>query len=139
MWRTHWVGRLLRAYIGPATLGVLLGWAVAPLPAQAPPAAAPALSETQRLKAENLRLRFVLLQQEEQRLREAVARLEEERVALEAAFRQTLKASPGQTFNWQTLSFDSAPTGAASSPIPTGATPAAAPAPTNGAKPPPGE
>jgi len=94
----------------------------------------PALSETDTLRAENLRLRFALLQQQEAMLRTEAQKLETERVAFEALFRQTLNALPGQTFNWQTLRFDGPPTGAAS-PTPSGAA-TGAPAPKSGGKPP---
>lgn len=123
MWRTSCVGRLLRVYIGPAILGVLLGWAVAPLPAQAPPATAPALSETQRLKADNLKLRFALLQAQQRELQQAADALDRDRAALEAEFRQTLQPPAGSAFNWNTYSFDRAPTDGAAT---------GAPAPTNG-------
>ena len=66
----------------------------------------PVLTETQTLKAENLRLKFALLQQQQQQLQEAAQKLEAERVTLESEFRVTLRALPTQTFNWQTLRFD---------------------------------
>jgi hypothetical protein len=93
------------------------------LPAQAPPATAPALSETQRLKADNLKLRFALLQAQQRELQQAADALDRDRAALEAEFRQTLQPPAGSAFNWNTYSFDRAPTDGAAT---------GAPAPTNG-------
>lgn len=128
MWQTHWVRRLLRGYIGPAILGVLLGWAVAPLPAQAPPATAPVLTEMQRLKADNLKLRYALLQAQQREVQQLAETLERERTMLEGEFRQTLQPPAGSAFNWTTYSFDKPPTADAA----TGGAGTGAPAPTNG-------
>jgi methionine-rich copper-binding protein CopC len=70
------------------------------------------LTEVQRLKAENLRLRFALLQQQQRDIEQAGTKLQEEAKTLEVEFRQTLKPSPEQTFNWTTLAFDGKPTAA---------------------------
>lgn len=137
MWRTNL--RSAAAYLAGVVLGALLTTAAltmveAQAQTPAPPAPA-ALSEVDRLKAENLRLRFALLQQQEQQLREAAQKLEAERVTLEAAFRTALRAAPDATFNWQTLQFDGTATAAA--PPPRGPGPSGAPAPSNGGSVPP--
>lgn len=73
----------------------------------------PALSEVQKLKGENLRLKFALLQSQKQELDQAIQKVQEEAKALEEDFRATLKPSPEQTLNWQTLTFVGPPTVAA--------------------------
>lgn len=81
-------------------------------PSAAQPAAtapAPALSEVQRLRADNLKLRVALLQAQQRELAQAAEALERERLTLEAEFRAVLTPPDGSTFNWQTLSFDSPP------------------------------
>lgn len=86
------------------------------------PTPAATLSEVQRLRAENLRLRFALWQQQRETIEREGTRLQDEAKTIEAEFRKTLGALPAQTFNWTTLSFDGvAPTGGAapsSSPSP---------------------
>jgi uncharacterized protein YlxW (UPF0749 family) len=76
-------------------------------------AAALALSEVQqlkaqvfKLKAENAQLRLTVAQAEATL---AQVGLTTEQQTLLEEFRATLKASPGETFNWQTLTFDKKP------------------------------
>lgn len=70
---------------------------------------APALSEVDRLKAENFQLRVTVaqltatVQDRERRLQEIA--LSAEQARLVDAFRVALKAKPDAVFDWQTLTF----------------------------------
>lgn len=92
--------------VRPLALVVLLSLAPVAGWAQSPPAT---LTDVQRLRAENLRLRLVILQQQQQALQESARRLDDERRGLEAEFRAALQPPATHVFNWLTLSFDPPP------------------------------
>lgn len=89
----------------------VVGWVLvgAPVAGQPPPPPPAALTEVQRLKADNLRLRYALLTAQQQALQEQATKLELERRALEDDFRTTLRPPAAAIFNWQTLGFDVPP------------------------------
>ena len=104
-------GRLRR---GLAVCLLLLGagLVVGPLAAQgADPVRPPAspLSECDRLKAENLKLRAQLLDAQrtiaQAQIDRETSAIDADRQALETTFRALLKPAPGETFNWSTLTF----------------------------------
>jgi len=74
-----------------------------------PPAIASALSDVQRLKAENFQLRVEVAQlratlaDRETRLLET--QLSQEQRTLVEEFRVTLRAGPNEVFDWKTLTF----------------------------------
>jgi hypothetical protein len=71
-----------------------------------PAAAATAiLSEVQKLKAENLKLRYALAEQQRASLQRELQGIEQDRRRLEAEFRAALGATPDQSFDWTTLVF----------------------------------
>ena len=81
--------------------------------AQTPPPPPPdpsPLSELELVRAENLKLKAQILDLQralaQAQLDAGTAALNAERTALEAAFRLSLKAKAGETFNWQTLRFE---------------------------------
>lgn len=71
-----------------------------------PVGASGTLSETERLRADNLKLRIALLNAQQRELQQAAEALERERIELEAAFRLSLKADPNMVFNWNTYTFE---------------------------------
>lgn len=70
------------------------------------------LSEMDKLKAENLKLRAQVFDLQrmlaEAKLSEEQMKLDRDRQALEAEYRLILKPEEGEVFNWQTLTFDPA-------------------------------
>lgn len=93
-------------------LGILLAFVVAvvgftlPVEAQDQPAK-PVLPELLKLKADNFLLRATNLnlqrQSIEAQLKDATAALEKDRVALEADILKELKAAPGSTWDWPSM------------------------------------
>lgn len=97
------------------TLGLILALVIAAVlfaveafgqPAAPPVQPATVLTEVQRLKAENLRLRFALVEQQRRDLEQAVQKLQEEARQMESDLRVALKPAEGATWNWGTLVFD---------------------------------
>jgi hypothetical protein len=96
-----------------------------PLAAQAPPPVVSPLSQTERLQAENLKLRAQVLELQralaQVQLERESATLNADRQALEATFRLALKPAAGHVFDWTTLAFG--PPKVDAIPLPTGSKP----------------
>lgn len=80
------------------------------------------LGETDRLRADNLKLRAQVLELQralaQLQLETEAARLQVDRQALEATFRALLKPKAGDVFDWQTLTFTPPPPPAATNGTP---------------------